>query len=66
MTWRDDATLWEDVARKSPEKARAFINLGFTYASLGFLDRAIAQYEIAVQRAPLQADVHHKNARFSR
>ena len=34
FTWKDDFTLWSDVAKKSPEKYRTHNNLGFAYSNI--------------------------------
>jgi tetratricopeptide (TPR) repeat protein len=47
--WQSKITLWEDVAMKSPQKARVHNNLGDAYHSNDFLDKAIKQYEITIQ-----------------
>ena len=40
-TWKEDLTLWEDVVRKTPEKARGYTLLGFAFFKKDQLDRAI-------------------------
>ena len=32
LVWEDDLTLWSDVIRKSPGKARGYNNIGVFYA----------------------------------
>jgi len=48
LVWSDNITLYEDIVRKSPEKARARNNLGVLYAKKGELDKAIAQFRKAL------------------
>ncbi len=50
--WRDEVTLWEDAAGKSPYSLRAQYNLGKAYQSQGFIDSAIGQYRIAIKLDP--------------
>ncbi len=50
--WKDEVSLWEDVVRKSPDKARAHEGLGFAYQSWGLIDRAIEEYRIAIKLDP--------------
>ncbi|HOY31081.1 MAG TPA: tetratricopeptide repeat protein [Bacteroidales bacterium] len=50
--WKDDITLWTDVAEKSPGKARPFINRGLAYASQGQIDKALADLSVAVEITP--------------
>jgi tetratricopeptide (TPR) repeat protein len=38
--WRDDLSLWGDVARKSPENGRGLMNYGLALMSRGRLDEA--------------------------
>jgi len=44
--WKDDASLWEDVVKKSPNKARPHNYLGDIYSRQGRLDEAIREYNI--------------------
>jgi tetratricopeptide (TPR) repeat protein len=57
--WKNRVSLWEDVVRKSPEKARGHINLGIAYASIGLFDRAIEQGGIALRIKPDDAYNHY-------
>lgn len=43
--WTDAVALWEDTARKSPNKARAHFQLAFAYYEQGRFDRAIAEFQ---------------------
>ena len=40
IIWKDDQSLWDDTVRKSPYKARPYINRGISYCRLGELDRS--------------------------
>jgi len=46
--WKDDLTLWSDVALKSPHKARPFVNRGYAYRNLDERDKEIADYTTAI------------------
>jgi len=46
--WKDEISLWSDVARKSPEKARPHHNLGVVYALKGWSSEAMQEYKIAL------------------
>lgn len=59
--WADTVTLWEDAARKSPDKARPFNNLGKYYLLRGRAEEALAAYQRAVSLEPGFAD-HYVNA----
>jgi hypothetical protein len=58
MVWGDEVTLWKDVVRKSPNKARAHNGLGTAYMYKGLFDRAIEQFRIAINIEPQHADAH--------
>ena len=47
-----EVTFWEDVAKKSPQNARAFNNLGYAYALVGRNDEAAAALRQALELAP--------------
>lgn len=44
LLWSDSVALWEDVARKSPQKARVRLNLGMAYFHAGLPDRALSEF----------------------
>ncbi|MBZ0166377.1 MAG: tetratricopeptide repeat protein [Candidatus Omnitrophica bacterium] len=50
--WRDEFTLWEDVKVKSPHKMRPYLNTGIAHSEKGELDRAIADFKIALEKVP--------------
>lgn len=50
--WRSDHTLWEDTVIKSPDAAIAHYNFGLVLYKEGELDRAIEQYQAALQLQP--------------
>lgn len=50
--WASGITLWEDVTRKSPGKARPHNNLGHEYAKQGRLDAAAREFQLATQADP--------------
>jgi len=56
--WRDEVTLWEDIVRKSPLKARAHGNLGSAYQSRGRLDDAAREYREVIRLAPRDPGAH--------
>ena len=58
-TWRDGIFLWENSVVKSPNNARARVNLGVAYNLKGWPDRAIEQFEIALRLKPDAADIHN-------
>jgi hypothetical protein len=50
--WRDELTLWTDVTRKSPDKARGHNNLGLALAARGRLAEAESAYRRAIELDP--------------
>lgn len=50
--WADAVSLWEDTARKSPNKARAHFQLAFAYYEQGRFDRAIAEFQKTSELEP--------------
>lgn len=52
FVWRDDLTLWEDVVKKSPYKARAYSSLGNAYSSIGMKEKAIELRKKAIEVDP--------------
>jgi tetratricopeptide (TPR) repeat protein len=62
--YKNKVALWEDVARKSPGKARAHYNLGVAYSEEGVESRAIYHYRIALILNPKCADTHFNIGRL--
>lgn len=50
--WADDVALWQDVASKSPEKARAHHNLGVALRDQSRYREAIAPLKKAIELSP--------------
>jgi tetratricopeptide (TPR) repeat protein len=50
--YRSEVALWEDTARKSPRKARAWNNLGYAFQQAGRLSNAEAAYLRALEIDP--------------
>jgi tetratricopeptide (TPR) repeat protein len=57
--WRSEISLWEDVVRKSPLKARAYNNLGNLYNQSGMHDKAIQQQQKALDLKPDFAEAYN-------
>jgi len=49
MIWSDKMTLWKDVVKKSPYKARPHYFLGEVYQEQGRLDDAIQEYQTTIK-----------------
>jgi len=52
QVWKNDLTLWEDVVRKSPHKARAHYNRGFAYFNRGNFIKAMSDFNEALAIRP--------------
>lgn len=64
--WANEISLWQDVVKKSPNKARPHNNLGYAYASQGQLDMAIAEFQTALRLNPDYSESHaHNNLGYS-
>ncbi len=50
--WADPIKLWEDIAAKSPGKARAHFGLGNCYKNLKMNDKALKQYLLTIKLKP--------------
>jgi Flp pilus assembly protein TadD len=57
--WKDEITLWEDIVRKSPEKARVHNNLGTAYSKKGLIDKALQEFKNALRLDPDFARAHY-------
>jgi tetratricopeptide (TPR) repeat protein len=57
--WKDQFNLWSDTVKKSPDSAEAHNNLGNEYASLGQLDRAVAEFRAALRLKPDYIEAHY-------
>lgn len=57
--WREGSLLWQDVVKKTPDNARAHLDLGLAYKSQGQADKAIEQYKIALNLKPRYAKAHN-------
>jgi len=57
--WRTEISLWEDVVKKSPNKARPHNNLGLAYKEKGMFDKAIEEYEKVLDIDSGYVDAHN-------
>jgi len=58
FVWKDDLSLWSDIAEKSPDKARVYNYLGLAYHKVGDLDNAILQYKKGLSLNPFEIEAH--------
>jgi hypothetical protein len=56
--WGSEIGLWEDVVKKSPRKARGYVNLGEAYMHAGLPDKAIESLMVALNLDP-EYDVYY-------
>ncbi len=59
------ASLYEQLAQKTPSSAPVFYNLGNAYVRLGNLSLAVLNYEKALRLDPRHADIRH-NLNYTR
>ena len=50
--WKNEVSLWTDIAKKAPNKARAQMNLGIILSKQGRMDEAMVYLNRAVQLDP--------------
>ncbi len=54
--WKSRVDLWEDVIRKSPDKARAYNNAGVNYSRQKHFDQALKYSSKAISLNPRYSD----------
>ena len=59
QVWENDLTLWTDVVKKSPNKARPRVNLGRALADLDRLEEAKPHYLRALELDPNMEEAHY-------
>ncbi|MFO7606486.1 MAG: tetratricopeptide repeat protein, partial [Desulfurivibrionaceae bacterium] len=52
IIWADNIALWSDSVKKSPQKARPYVNLGIAYGGLDRFDESIFFLDRAVKLKP--------------
>jgi tetratricopeptide (TPR) repeat protein len=57
--WKDEFSLWNDNAEKTPNLPRALVNRGVAYGNLGQWDKAIADYSKAIGINPEYTDGYY-------
>ncbi len=56
--WKDDFSLWSDVVKKSPAKARPHNNLGVSYTEKSLIEKAIVETKEALRLKPDFINAH--------
>jgi tetratricopeptide (TPR) repeat protein len=59
--WRDDLLLWHDTVSKSPNKARPHLNRGNAYLDRGLYQKALEDYNRALEIDPGYAEAHYNS-----
>jgi tetratricopeptide (TPR) repeat protein len=62
LVWQDNMSLWTDIVKKSPSKARGYNELGVAYHKVGEIDNAIMQYKESLSLNPFSANTHNNIA----
>ena len=62
--WKDQKTLWSDVVKKSPAKARGYIHLAFTSLEKGDFDEAEKLVKKAIELKKPFSYAHYKLGRI--
>jgi tetratricopeptide (TPR) repeat protein len=57
--WNDEIGLWIDCVKKSPNKARPYINLGLAYFNAGAYDKSQEMAQKAIQIDPKSAYAYY-------
>ncbi len=57
--WQDDVRLWEDCAKKSPHKARPYVNLAFAYLGGEAYHKALDMCYQALRLDPKEAFAYY-------
>lgn len=58
QVWQSSISFWEDVIRKSPNKARGYNNLGAVYNHFGKQKEAWKYFEMAFEKNPRVPEVY--------
>jgi len=59
LVWQSEESLWADVVRKSPRKARGYVNLSQVYIDKKELERARGVLETALELDPDYPEAHN-------
>jgi tetratricopeptide (TPR) repeat protein len=52
IVWKDDLSLWSDIVKKSPNKARPYNNLGLALFNNKDFDKALVEFRQALRLNP--------------
>ncbi len=57
--WNDEIALWTDCVKKSPQKARPYVDLGVAYLNAGVYDKSAETIQRAIQIDPKFAEAYY-------
>ncbi len=63
QVWSDPVRMWSDVVAKSPDKARPYNNLGFSFIEAGRLSEAVDVLSRSIELAPRHPHAYHNMGR---
>jgi len=58
--WNDEISLWTDCVKKSPKKARPYVQLGAAYFNAGAYDKSLETTQKAIQIDPKYGDAYYQ------
>jgi tetratricopeptide (TPR) repeat protein len=64
IVWQSEVSLWEDVIKKGPEKARGYNGLGLAYQHMSQYDKAIVSFDKAIALDPAYIDSYNSRGLF--
>ncbi len=57
--WNDEISLWADCVKKSPNKARPYVDLGIAYFNAGVYDKSLESHKKAIQINPKFGEAYY-------
>src|SRR5690606_25669530 len=62
--WQNSETLWTDVIKKQPDNALAYNNLAFYYIKQKQPEKALANYNVAIELQPEKAQTYNNRGKI--
>jgi tetratricopeptide (TPR) repeat protein len=59
LVWKTQMSMWADSMKKAPNKSRSYKGLGFEYEKKGEYDKALAEYDRAIELNPWYDEVYY-------
>lgn len=57
--WKNSEALWSNTIKKTPKSSLAHNNLGLAYMERGIIDKAIREYQIALELNPIYSAAYY-------